>query len=450
MNRKERRGEKSKVRKAGAVPPAYAEAVRRYQAGRLGDAQHYLRMALEENPRHADSLHLLGVIALVARHYKDAANMIAQAIALKPGEAFYHNNLGLALQGAGNPGAAVAQFERALALKPDFAAARETLGALYFELGRYSESEALFRKALADAPKSAQAHANLANAVYKTGDEAAAVALYEKALELDPAHPLARHNLGRVLYMRGDMQAAETHLRRYLALDPDDRYGAKLLLAAAADEALPERASEAYMRHLYAQRAAGWDANSTYYAHGLTVKALEKHAGDGRLDILDAGCGTGLIAPLLRARAARLDGVDLSKEMLALAKAKGQYDALHEGDLVAFLRSAPADYDAVVSAATLIHFGDLKPVLEAAAVALRENGLLACTLFPAAEDGKVTPAVFDNLAQGGCFAHGRGYIRKTAEACGFKVEALDDAVHELSGEKPLPGLVAVLRRAAGG
>src|SRR5437868_2254038 len=43
--------------------------------------------------------------------------------------------------------------------------------------------------------------------------------------------------------------------------------------------------------------------------HAAVTRAL---AGATSLDVLDAGCGTGLAAPLFRPLARRLDGVDLS------------------------------------------------------------------------------------------------------------------------------------------
>ena len=50
-----------------------------------------------------------------------------------------------------------------------------------------------------------------------------------------------------------------------------------------------------------------------------------------RLDVLDAGCGTGLCGPLVAPYARRLAGVDLSEGMLAHAKEKNVYDELIEG-----------------------------------------------------------------------------------------------------------------------
>jgi SAM-dependent methyltransferase len=51
---------------------------------------------------------------------------------------------------------------------------------------------------------------------------------------------------------------------------------------------------------------------------------------------LDLGCGTGRIGRWLRAQGVgRLDGLDLTPEMLAQARAKGHYDELLQGDLCA-------------------------------------------------------------------------------------------------------------------
>ena len=58
-------------------------------------------------------------------------------------------------------------------------------------------------------------------------------------------------------------------------------------------------------------------------------------APESALDILDAGCGTGLCAPLLKPYARVLAGIDLSGGMLVRARARGIYDELIEGESVA-------------------------------------------------------------------------------------------------------------------
>ena len=96
--------------------------------------------------------------------------------------------------------------------------------------------------------------------------------------------------------------------------------------------------------------------------------------------MLDAGCGTGLCGILLRKHARALTGVDLSRGMLAKARARSVYDTLVEAELGGFLSAHPHAFDVIASADTLCYFGDLAPLISGAAVALRRNGWLAFTV----------------------------------------------------------------------
>src|SRR5439155_27388275 len=102
-------------------------------------------------------------------------------------------------------------------------------------------------------------------------------------------------------------------------------------------------------------------------------------------DILDAGCGTGLCGEHVRPFARRLVGVDLSLEMLKRAGVRKLYDDLILGELTAFVGAAPAAWDLVVSADTLVYFGDLAPVMAAALRGLRPGGHLVFTVDRASE-----------------------------------------------------------------
>ena len=99
-----------------------------------------------------------------------------------------------------------------------------------------------------------------------------------------------------------------------------------------------------------------------------------------------------------------------------------------------------------MSAATLIHFGDLNPVFAAAAQCLRPDGLLVFTAFPNDDDpSAVAVGTLNGLAQGGCFRHGAEYVTGTAAAHGFSVELLRREAHEYVGNAPIWRLVVALR-----
>jgi predicted TPR repeat methyltransferase len=109
---------------------------------------------------------------------------------------------------------------------------------------------------------------------------------------------------------------------------------------------------------LYADWAATYDdsfAKAADYIFPCHVaRVFHARGGDG--PVLDAGAGTGLVAQAIRARGAvTLDAFDLSPEMLEVARAKGLYRNLIEGDLTETLPFATATYRAVVSAGTFTH-----------------------------------------------------------------------------------------------
>jgi predicted TPR repeat methyltransferase len=225
--------------------------------------------------------------------------------------------------------------------------------------------------------------------------------------------------------------------------------GARLLLARLGVCTAPMHASKAQLEKLYAERSQGWDREKDYRGHMLVAGALRALATRPGLDILDAGCGTGLVGPLVRDLAARLDGVDFSAAMLERAREKRAYDNLYQNEIVSFMAAGANGYDAITSAATLIHFGDLAPVFEAAAGALKDDGLFVFTLFP--NDGETAadfaPAPDPELARGGCYAHAPHYVARLAEAGRFAVEMLARETHEHDPTgAPVEGLVVALRR----
>jgi Flp pilus assembly protein TadD len=81
-----------------------ATAVRLHQDGDLAQAEALYRRILEQRPDHPGALHLLGVLAHQQGHDDRAVDLIARAIALRPDQATYHSNHGVALLGLGRLG----------------------------------------------------------------------------------------------------------------------------------------------------------------------------------------------------------------------------------------------------------------------------------------------------------------------------------------------------------
>jgi predicted TPR repeat methyltransferase len=89
------------------------------------------------------------------------------------------------------------------------------------------------------------------------------------------------------------------------------------------------------------------------------AKAYLSQAKDD-VPIADIGCGTGYVAMELGLPSEKIDGMDISPEMLAVAKQKNLYRKLYEVDLMGSLDKISNAYGAVLSAGTFTH-GHLGP-----------------------------------------------------------------------------------------
>ena len=113
-------------------------------------------------------------------------------------------------------------------------------------------------------------------------------------------------------------------------------------------------------RRLYAEWADTYDtefieANGYVYHHNV-VDLYVGAGGSANGRTLDVGCGTGVVGVVLAQQAGgRIDGVDISPEMLAVAEAKEVYDSLIVADLTVGLNQPDDVYGGVVSVGTFTH-----------------------------------------------------------------------------------------------
>ena len=88
----------------------------------------------------------------------------------------------------------------------------------------------------------------------------------------------------------------------------------------------------------------------------------------------DLGCGTGRTGAWLRARGVgRIDGIDVTPEMLAAARARGVYERLDQADVRATGLPAHA-YDLVTTSLVDEHLPDLRPLYREVARLLAPAG----------------------------------------------------------------------------
>jgi tetratricopeptide (TPR) repeat protein len=197
-----------------------AEAQNHHRAGNLTRAEILYTTALRLNPRHPDSLHLLGCLALSQNQPDRAITLISEAIAEKPRVAAYRESLGLALRAANRDEDAVTAFRHAIRLEKSAFGAHYNLGNALAALGQHAEAAQSFRRAIVINPKFAGAHNNLGNALRAMKDEARAAEAFKAAIAIDPNSVELHLNLAAALAeLMQDRQAAAA-LTQALAIDP--------------------------------------------------------------------------------------------------------------------------------------------------------------------------------------------------------------------------------------
>lgn len=123
-----------------------------------------------------------------------------------------------------------------------------------------------------------------------------------------------------------------------------------------------------------------------YVSPAICAEAIAPHLPERDARIIDLGCGTGLAGSSLSALGYTcIDGIDFSKEMLAVARARGCYRTLAIGDLNARLEVADGDYSAAVSVGVLGQHV-LPPALEECVRVVEPGGIVCFSINERAFD----------------------------------------------------------------
>jgi tetratricopeptide (TPR) repeat protein len=199
----------------------FLAAVQHHQSGRLEQAARLYQTILGRFPNHADSLHLLGVVALQLGNPQRAVELIGRAIALQPGVAAFHCNLAEAYRMLGQHDRAVSCCQLALRLQPNYPEAANNLGLALLAQGNTDAAVAQFREAQRLKPAVAMVHNNLGNALRLQGDKDQAVAQFQWALRIDPNLAEAQSNLGQLLLEMHKPDDALHHCQEAVRLRPN-------------------------------------------------------------------------------------------------------------------------------------------------------------------------------------------------------------------------------------
>jgi predicted TPR repeat methyltransferase len=427
--------------RALSLDEAVSFAVALQQAEQWSAAADLYRSILEAVPDRADALHYSGVLAHQQERSDRAVPLIERSLELEPDRADWYSNLGIVLQERLELDGAIAAYRRAIALDPDHANAHNNLGVVLRGTGDVGEAEAAYRAAIRIDPKHSDAYNNLGVLLNGQKRSREAAVCFSKVITLRPKHAEARRLLALAHCTLGEVDKAVDLYEEWLEEEPDDPI-ARHMLAACSGRDVPPRASNEFVERTFDTFAASFDsklAKLAYRAPALIAELLRESSGEAakELDVLDAGCGTGLCGPLVAPYARRLVGVDLSEKMIAQARARNVYDELVREELTSYLHRSAERFDVIVSADTLVYFGAPAEVVAASANALRPGGRLIFTVeelnAAVREDGYA-------IGPSGRYRHGRGYVERVLADVDLGCEVFAAELRLEAGD-PVAGLV---------
>ena len=202
------------------VNDAFQAAFAHHQAGQLREAEALYRQVLAVHPNHAESWHLLGLIAHQFGRNDMALQWIGRAIALDGGQAVFHSNLGNILRATRDLDRAEISLRRAIQLDPRLADAQNNLGNVYSDRGQSAAAADAYRQAIRLRQGFAEPHNNLGTLLHASGQLDDAIAHYQQAILANPQYVEAYNNLGTALKAQQRLDEAADAYRQALRLSP--------------------------------------------------------------------------------------------------------------------------------------------------------------------------------------------------------------------------------------
>lgn len=448
------------------------------QQGDAAQAIELITQALALDPQQAKAHCNLGVALMDQGRANEALASYERALALQPDYAMAWSNRGNTLRRLGQTEAALESYQQALQHQPRYVEAHSNRAIALQDLGRYMEALASAEAALnlndrhADAwlarghalhclrwlpeaiesfdralylrPEWAEAYAAQGAALHRLGELAAALDSYERALAINAHQPqwhTARGNTLRAMQRHDEAAQAYRSAQECGEQAETVAFALASVGAGAAPASLPAE----YVRNLFDQYANHFDEHLLkvldYQTPAHLARLLLQHLPQNpALDILDLGCGTGLCAPALRPLARTLSGIDLSPQMLEKASQRQLYDALHCADLLDYLAGQSDAWDLAIAADVFVYIGDLAPVFDAVAHALRAGGYF-CFSVEAASGGDYT------LQASNRYAHSLDYLTRLASASGLQLLASEQLTAREENGAPISALALLLQKA---
>lgn len=411
---------------------------------------------------------------------KNAAQTLNKANAQWPQDPRVFMLGGLLAEKAGNVKGAFEALRKSVSLAPDWGPGLLELALLLARQNQFKEAVETAEKVALIEPKNLQVLAGVVDIAHRAGHSEMAIRHLRRGLELVPGDVMLRRLLAADLSGLGQHEESLALWSALVAENPQDsksligRVQACIAAGKPADAeqdtaALLNLAPDDAVYQYYAQLARGktpvqqpaeltrpmFDNMAELYdlhmVRGLKYQ-LPKQVGDQilarhpekKINVLDLGCGTGLLGVCLGRLDGALVGVDPSMKMIEQAARHNVYDRFHTVNLHDALRETPDSlYQVIAALDVFIYAGDVTEAIPNALRVLAPGGMMIFSFETAPEQGADLV-----LQPSGRYAHKRSHVEALCQAAGFATVEVRDTELREENHQPVNGFVVTACKAA--
>jgi predicted TPR repeat methyltransferase len=383
-------------------------------------------------------------------------------------------------EAAGNPAGALESVRRAVKATPDWPVAVTELALLLARQNQFPEAMKTAERAVQLDGNNPQVLTRVIDIAHRARNYDMAIVWLERAAAVNPDNIDVKRLLARDWRITGQHEKARAAYNQLAAAFPGDR---EVLLGRAFNaleihdlsqalvdcEALLVQDPDDEEAQFYREVARGntpkkqpaavvrstFDGLADQFDQRLVVglkyklprevaDIINERYPDRTLNVLDLGCGTGLLGACLGRINGAMVGVELSRPMIDEAIKHGVYDKFHNVDLLEALEATPESlYDVIAALDVFIYVGDLTAAIPDAYRILRGGGHLffSCELAQEHEADLV-------LRPTQRYAHKASHIEALCRAAGFEQVTLELKPLRYEKNEPVAGFLVIARKPA--
>jgi tetratricopeptide (TPR) repeat protein len=206
--------------------PALAEAVQKFRAGKLGQAEQACREFLKQHPTDVNAIRLLAEIGIKLGVYDDAEKLLERCLELAPGFEGARLNYANVLSQRNKLEAALAQVDLLLESEPQKKSLLSLKAQVLVKMADFSSALPIYDDLLTRFPPRPNMALAYGHALKTVGDQDKAIAAYRQATELQPGFGDAWWSLANLKTFRFTDEDLAVMRREMLAKNNtlEDRY----------------------------------------------------------------------------------------------------------------------------------------------------------------------------------------------------------------------------------